>query len=133
MIYEINTDTPNCLYSFVTDDNITYGVNLSRRIEDLTAAEIIFVVMNEEYFDVRHNILNLGDVYNILDTVSECVKLFMADHEEVTKYSFEGYGDEEEKTQRNTIYIERCVPQIFDDTWEVTIENNRVTINKIQD
>lgn len=88
--------------SFIKTNNFTYGFKLSdinylvKFIEkDEHTFEISYGSIDIDNLSIKFNRSNKGDVYRIISSVSDCVKDFVKENQEVTKLEFQGILDQD--------------------------------------
>ena len=70
------------MYLFTTDSGVEYEVRFGRSEENILAASIVFGVLNDEFAQEEsgeYSVVNRGEVYNVLATISDVVRMYMKD------------------------------------------------------
>jgi len=133
-IYEIikpNIPTGQ-VYHFVTSFGVEYEVRFARKKENILHAVIAFGVLNEEYEGEEYALTNKGDVFKVMRTIITIISIYGEKHPNTQVYEFTGVlkeGEDTEMSQRTKLYL-RYLPQIFDKTWLITIEGNKIVVSK---
>jgi len=133
-IYEIikpNIPTGQ-VYHFVTSSGVEYEVRFARKKENILHAVIAFGVLNEEYEGEEYALTNKGDVFKVMRTIITIISIYGEKHPNTQVYEFTGVlkeGEDTEMSQRTKLYL-RYLPQIFDKTWLITIEGNKIVVSK---
>jgi hypothetical protein len=121
------------VYMFTTKYGVRYEVRFGRKKDNFLSAVIVFGVLNEEYEGEEYVVTNKGDVYNVMATISDIVKMYMEQHPNINTYEFCGEPNkdtlEDELTTRTKLYI-RYLDYIFGPTWNRKIIGNRVIVSK---
>jgi len=133
-IYEIikpNIPTGQ-VYHFETGYGVEYEVRFARKKENILHAVIAFGVLNEEYEGEEYALTNKGDVFKVMRTIITIISIYGEKHPNTQVYEFTGVlkeGEDTEMSQRTKLYL-RYLPQIFDKTWLITIEGNKIVVSK---
>lgn len=133
-IYEIikpNIPTGQ-VYHFVTDFGVEYEVRFARKKENILHAVIAFGVLNEEYEGEEYALTNKGDVWKVMRTIITIIGIYGEKHPNTQVYEFTGVlkeGEGNEMSQRTKLYL-RYLPVIFDKSWLITIEGNKIVVSK---
>ena len=121
------------VYYFTTESGVEYEVRFGRKQNDILAVSIVFGVRNEEYDGEEYVITNKGDVYNVMNTVSDVVRMYMKEHPNVRSYEFTGEPAEGETIEKPTKRIKlyhRYVQRIFDSTWQIKLLGNTIVVSR---
>lgn len=122
------------IYHFTTGSNVQYEVRFGRKQSDILNVNIVFGVINEEYEGEEYVLTNKGEVYRVMNTITEIINLYRGLHPNVRSYEFTGEPTEGETldkpTKRLRMYL-RYVNRLFlDPQWLVTIDKNKITVSK---
>lgn len=120
------------VYSFITDSGVNYEVRFGRKQDNILNATIVFGVTNEEYEGEEYSITNKGEVYRVMATIVEVVRLYKNEHPNVNSYEFTGEQSEKEKSKNKNVRLKlyaRYIPLVFNEDWH-TIFNDEKTIIK---
>ena len=88
--------------------------------------------MSEEFED-EYSETNRGEVYRIIATVIEIVRLFHEVHPYSASYEFSGEfkeGNEDRETSIRTLLYVREAGRILHPSWEIHQKGNRVIISR---
>lgn len=121
------------VYYFNTDSGLRYEVRFGRRQDNILHATIVFGVVNDEFEGEEYVTTNRGEVYKVMSTISEIVRIFMRVHPKIMIYEFHAVDrDDEDQGHVNArMYLyTRYLPQIFDNTWEITSSGNNAIVKK---
>ena len=120
------------VYHFKTDFGVEYEVRFARKKENILHAVIAFGVLNEEYEGEEYALTNKGDVFIVMRTIITIISIYGEKHPNTQVYEFTGVlkeGESDEMSQRTKLYL-RYLPQIFDKSWLITIEGNKIVVSK---
>lgn len=124
------------VYYFNTDCGINYEVRFGRKQNDPLSASIVFGVLNEEYEGEEYITTNKGEVFDVMNTIVEVVKLFLEEHPNIRSYEFVGEPRDDESediahpTKRIKLY-HRYVSKIFNKkTWNINLMGNKIVVTK---
>ena len=126
------------MYLFNTDSGVEYEVRFGRSEENILAASIVFGVLNDEFAQQEsgeYSVVNRGEIYNVMATISEVIKMYMKEHPRMISYEFTGENRQHEGdgttqiTARTKMFL-RYVSNIFDQKWKPVIQGNKVIIVK---
>jgi hypothetical protein len=124
------------VYYFTTDSNVNYEVRFGRRQDNILHATIVFGVTNDEYEGEEYTLTNKGEVYKVMATVVNVVKMFMAEHPKMTTYEFTGLAKSDEPEDKLTSRInlyKRYLPVIFENDWKFDYSaGNTISIIRIR-
>ncbi len=121
------------IYKFTTDMLIDYEVRFARKANNPFYVTIVFGVLNEEYDGEEYSLTNKGEVYSVMATIVEIIKIYLSEHPNIKVFEFAGEPTENEDSnfpvKRLNLY-KRYLPQLFDYSWEQKLHGNRMTITK---
>ena len=122
------------IYFFTTDSGIDYEVRFGRRQNNILHANIVFGVVNDEYDGEEYSLTNKGELYRVMATIVEIVKIFMETHPSMLVYEFTAIAKDDEDDDKNTIRInlyKRYLGAIFDNNWAFDYSKpNKVIVSK---
>ena len=120
-------------YYFTTESGLKYQVRFGRKRDNYLGNIINFSVLSEEFED-EYSETNRGEVYRIIATVIEIVRIYHENHEHSDTYEFTGEFKDEHDAQavsiRSRLYY-RYAMRILNKNWKAELEGNKVTIHKI--
>ena len=134
-IYEIKTPEIKTgdTYYFTTDSGLQYQVRFGRKRDNYLGNIINFSVLSDEFED-EYSETNRGEVYRIIATVVEIIRIFHSNHVYSDSYEFAGeYKDDEDELEpsiRTRLYF-RYASRFLTGQWKVWLEGNKVHIEKI--
>lgn len=121
------------VYFFTTESGLNYEVRFGRRQDNILHATIVFGVINDEFEGEEYVVTNRGEVFRVMSTIAEIVKMFMAEHPKIMYYEFTGIpkdGEDESKSSQRTLLYKRYLPRIFDNTWQMHFNRNSALANR---
>ena len=121
------------VYSFTTDRGVNYEVRFGRKQNNILNATIVFGVTNEEYDGEEYSVTNKGEVYRVMTTIVEVVRRYKKEHPNINLFEYTGEQSEKEKRKNRNVRLalyNRYIKKVFDETWVVTIIDNKVIIKK---
>ena len=121
------------VYFFTTDSGMQYEVRFGRRQDNILHATIVFGVINEEFDGEEYVVTNKGEVFRVMGTIVEIVKMFMTEHNKIMCYEFTGIpkeGEDESKTSQRNLLYKRFLPRIFDSGWEFNFSGNSAIVTR---
>ena len=120
-------------YYFTTESGLKYQVRFGKKRDNYLGNIINFSVLSEEFED-EYSETNRGEVYRIIATVIEIVRIYHENHEHSDTYEFTGEFKDEHDAQvvsiRSRLYY-RYAMRILSKNWKAELEGNKVTIFKI--
>lgn len=120
-------------YYFVTDSGLKYQVRFGRKRDNYLGNIINFSVLSDEFED-EYSETNRGEVYRIVSTVIEIIRIYHSNHVHSDTYEFTGEFKDEHETYaasiRSRLYY-RYAKRILHPDWKASMEGNKVTIHKI--
>jgi hypothetical protein len=117
-------------YYFQTGSGLRYQVLFARKKEGYLEHVLNFSVLNEEFED-EYTETNRGEIYRVIATVVEIIRLFHEVHGNSVSYEFsgefKGYRKRGQTSIRTMLYY-RKARQIVHPMWKVKLEGNKVTV-----
>ncbi len=121
-------------YYFITESGLTYEVRFGKKRDNYLGNIINFGVLSDEFED-EYSETNRGEIYRIIATVIEIIRIYHSNHIHSDTYEFTGEFKDEHETQsasiRSRLYY-RYAQKILNPDWEASLEGNKVTIRKIK-
>ena len=119
-------------YDFTTESGLQYQVRFGKKRDNFLGNIINLSVLSEEFED-EYSETNRGEVFRIISTVIEIVRLYHENHVHSVSYEFTGEFKESRDNQAASIrsrlyyrYALRCLTE----EWEPILEGNKVIIRK---
>lgn len=123
------------VYSFITESGVNYEVRFGRKQDNILNATIVFGVTNDEYEGEEYSITNKGEVYHVMATIVEVVRLYKNEHPNVNSFEFTGEQSEKEKEKNKNVRLNlyhRYISEVFDKTWKTEFTEEKIAIKKIK-
>lgn len=123
------------VYQFTTDFDVEYEVRFGRKKENILHSVFVFGVLNDEYDGEEYVLTNKGDVFRVIATISEVIKMYMKEHPNMQIFEFTGIFSEtdleEFPSQRTKLYM-RYLPKVFNpELWKTEMKGNRIIAERI--
>lgn len=134
-IYEIKRPDieSGSTYFFQTKSGLTYEVTFGKKKNNYLGNIINFSVISEEYED-EYSETNRGEVYTIIRTMIEIIRIYHEKHPYSNSYEFSGeYKDNRDNgpvSIRTKLYYREAVRAIDPNNWTLSLEGNKVTITR---
>ena len=121
-------------YYFTTESGLKYQVRFGKKRDNYLGNIVNFSVLSDEFED-EYSETNRGEVYRIVATVIEIVRIFHEFHKHSDSYEFTGEfkdtKDTGEASIRTRLYY-KYASNILDRNWKPFLEGNKVTVKKIK-
>ncbi len=120
-------------YYFNTPSGLRYEVRFGRRQDNILHATIVFGVINDEFEGEEYVTTNRGEVFSVMNTISEIVRAFIREHPKIMIYEFNALDKDDEVSKKNNarmLLYRRYLPKIFDNTWTFYINSNNAVVRK---
>ncbi len=119
-------------YFFNTDSGLRYEVRFAKKRDNYLGNILNFSVLNEEFED-EYSETNRGEVYRIITTVTEIIRIYHYYHSYSTSYEFSGEfkdrNDDGRSSKRTMLYY-RKAQKLVDPAWEVDLNGNKVVVHR---
>jgi hypothetical protein len=119
-------------YYFNTGSGLRYEVLFARKRDNYLRNIINFSVLSEE-FDDEYSETNRGEVYRVISTVAEIIRLYHNQHNYVTSYEFSGEFKEEndsgKASKRSLLYFNKGL-KILHPAWDIELCGNKVVVSR---
>ena len=120
-------------YYFETASGLVYQVTFGKKKKNYLGNILNFSVISDEYED-EYTETNKGEVYRIISTVTEIVRIFHENHPYSNSYEFSGEfkktNDPPPVSIRTRMYFRSALRVIDSDIWDVSTEENKVVIKR---
>lgn len=121
------------IYHFTTTSDLLYEVRFARKVDNSLALVVNFSVLAEE-FEHEYSVTNRGELYSVIATVIEIIKMFHHQHNFTISYEFSGEfkenEDKENSSIRTRLYM-RYANHVLNNNWKPYIDGNKVILKKI--
>ena len=108
-------------------------MRFGRKQDNILNATIVFGVTNDEYEGEEYSITNKGEVYHVMATIVEVVRLYKEEHPNVNSFEFTGEQSEKEKEKNKNVRLNlyhRYISEVFDNTWSTEFTEEKIVIKK---
>jgi hypothetical protein len=122
-------------YYFNTESGLRYQVLFARKKDNYLEHIVNFSVLNEEFED-EYSETNRGEIYRVIATVVEIIRIFHENHFHSVSYEFSGEfknGNEQRETSIRTLVYLRKARTIMHPSWEIEQRGNKVTVRRKRD
>ena len=121
-------------YYFTTDSGLKYQVRFGKKRENYLGNIINFSVLSDEFED-EYSETNRGEVYRIIATVVEIMRIYHSFHSHSDTYEFTGEYKDDHKDQaasiRSRLYF-RYAKKLLNKNWDAHLEGNKVIVKKLR-
>jgi hypothetical protein len=124
------------VYHFTTGSGLLYEVRFAPKANKILEMVVNFTVISDE-FEHDYPVTNRGEVYSVIATVIEIIKLFHHQHNFSVSYEFSGeFKEDEDKDKENAsirsrLYL-RYAGRILNNNWKPELTGNKVILRKIK-
>jgi len=115
-------------YYFETESGLKYQVIFARKKNSYLEHIINFSVLGDEFED-EYSETNRGEIYRVIATVVEIIRIFHQHHNSSLSYEFSGEfkaGNEGREVSIRTLLYERKARKILHPDWELEVIGNKV-------
>jgi len=120
-------------YYFQTASGLTYQVTFGKKKNNYLGNIVNFSVLSDEYED-EYSETNRGEVFHIICTMVEVVRIYHENHPYSNSYEFSGefkdLRDTEVISIRTKLYHRVALRVIDLEHWNVNLEGNKVIITR---
>jgi len=119
-------------YYFETGSGLKYQVMFARKKDNYLENIVNFSVLSEEFED-EYSETNRGEIFRVISTVVEIIRIYHEHHTYSTSYEFSGEfreGEARKKASIRTRVYLRKAREIMHPGWEVSLSGNRVTVTR---
>jgi len=117
-------------YYFNTGSGLRYEVLFAKKKDNYLGNIINFSVLDDEFED-EYSETNRGEVYRVIATVAEIIRIYHEFHAYSLSYEFSGEfkknNDEGEASKRTLLYYKKA-KDILNPAWNIEICGNKVVV-----
>ncbi len=134
-IYEIKRPQieSGSVYYFQTASGLTYQVTFGKKKNNYLGNILNFSVLSDEYED-EYSETNRGEVYAIIRTMIEIVRIYHENHPYSNSYEFSGEfkddRDSDKTSIRTKLYFREAHRVIDQNYWNLSLEGNKVILTR---
>ncbi len=117
-------------YYFITGSALRYEVLFAKKQNNYLENIINFSVLNEEFED-EYSETNRGEVYRVIATVAEIIRIYHENHSYSLSYEFSGEfkdNNKERTTSVRTLLYFRKAKEILHPSWHLELSGNKVVV-----
>jgi len=117
-------------FYFVTDSGLRYEVLFAKKKDNYLENIINFSVLSDEFED-EYSETNRGEVYRVIATVSEIIRIYHENHAYSHSYEFSGEFKDENKERTasiRTLLYYRMAKKMMHDIWDIELSGNKVVV-----
>ena len=120
-------------YYFQTASGLTYQVTFGKKKNNYLGNILNFSVLSEEYED-EYSETNRGEVYSIIRTMIEIIRIYHDNHPYSNSYEFSGEfkddRDADKTSIRSKLYFREALRVIDQKYWNLSLEENKVILTR---
>ena len=120
-------------YYFQTASGLTYQVTFGKKKNNYLGNILNFSVLSEEYED-EYSETNRGEVYSIIRTMIEIIRIYHENHPYSNSYEFSGEfkddRDADKTSIRSKLYFREAKRVIDQNYWNLSLEENKVILTR---
>lgn len=119
-------------YYFETESGLRYQVLFAKKKNSYLENIVNFSVLSEEFED-EYSETNRGEIYKVIASVVEIIRIYHKQHSYSTSYEFSGEykeGNEHRETSIRTLLYYRKAREIIHPAWEVIVSGNKVVVRR---
>jgi hypothetical protein len=121
-------------YSFVTSKGTKYEVQFARKEKNFLYAIVSFGVIDFNDMEEPYLLTNEGDVFKVMETISEIIRIFIASRPNIRTIEFTALSAADESNEienkRMRLY-KRYIPKIFDlNKWNFEAKTNTLILHR---
>lgn len=119
-------------YYFNTGSGLRYEVLFAKKKDNYLRNIINFSVLNDD-FDDEYTETNRGEVYRVIATVAEIIRIYHEHHNYSASYEFSGEFKEEndnrKASKRSLMYFNKG-QKILHPAWDIQLVGNKVVVTR---
>jgi hypothetical protein len=122
------------VYFFTTDCSLRYEVMFGKKNDNYLGHVVNFSVLSDEFED-EYSVTNKGEVFKVVATVVEIIRIFHSMHHQSDSYEFSGEFKDNRDTGETSIrtrLYHRYATRVLCPNWKIELQGNRATIRKIR-
>jgi hypothetical protein len=119
-------------YYFETESGLSYQVIFAKKKNSYQEHIVNFSVLSDEFED-EYSETNRGEIYRVIATVVEIIRVYHSQHSYSTSYEFSGEfkkGNEHRETSIRTLLYYRKARDILHPSWQVKVTGNKVVVQR---
>jgi hypothetical protein len=120
-------------YYFQTASGLTYQVTFGKKKNNYLGNILNFSVISDEYED-EYSETNRGEVYAIIRTMIEIIRIYHENHPYSNSYEFSGEfkddRDQDKTSIRSKLYFREAQRVIDQNYWNLSLDDNKVVLTR---
>lgn len=120
-------------YYFISESEIRYEVRFGRKQNNILNTSIVFGVLNDEFEGEEYSMTNRFEVFRVMATIVEIVRIYMRLHPKNNCYEFTGEPTDKKLDKEGRIRLSlynRYIPLVFDSNWHVERFSDKTVVSK---
>lgn len=120
-------------YYFISGSGMRYEVRFGRKQNNILNTSIVFGVLNDEFDGEEYSMTNRFEVFRVMATIVEIVRMYMRLHPKINCYEFTGEPTDKELDKEGRIRLSlynRYLSQVFDSGWNVERFSDKTVVSK---
>ncbi len=108
-------------------------MRFGRKAKNTLYAFIVFGVLNGDSEGEEYVSTNNGDVFRVMNTIAEIVRIFMKEHPKMMAYEFNAIANAHEMSKSinsRMLLYKRFLPKIFDSSWTFNINGSNALVER---
>jgi hypothetical protein len=120
------------VYMFTSHTGLRYEVRFANKADNFFGMVVNFSVLSEDY-ENEYSVTNRGEIYSIIATVIEIIRMFHNQHYLTDSYEFCGEFKDDESHDaasiRTRLYV-RYAKKALNKGWKIELHGNKVFLKK---
>jgi hypothetical protein len=120
-------------YYFTTGSGLRYQVTFGKKKNNYLGNIVNFGVLSDEFED-EYSETNRGEVYRIIATMIEIVRIYHENHPYSNSYEFSGEfkkdNDPPPVSKRTKLYLKTAQKVVDTSNWDIALDGNKVLITR---
>lgn len=119
-------------YYFETGSGLRYQVLFAKKKSSYLEHIVNFSVLSEEFED-EYSETNRGEIYRVIATVAEIIRIYHSQHAYSISYEFSGEFKKDSvqrETSIRTLLYYRKAREILHPFWEIEMSGNKVVVRR---
>ncbi len=120
-------------YYFETESGLVYQVTFGKKKNNYLGNILNFSVISEDYED-EYSETNRGEVFPIISTIIEIIRIYHENHPYSNSYEFSGEfkarNDPPPVSIRTRLYLRTALRVVDMEVWDVVGEDNKVVLRR---
>ncbi|MDA3823690.1 MAG: hypothetical protein PF450_13910 [Bacteroidales bacterium] len=119
-------------YYFTTESGLEYEVLFAKKRGNYLENIVNFSVLSEDFED-EYSETNRGEVFRVIATVTETVRIYHEKHAYSTSYEFSGEfkaGNENRESSIRTLLYYREAKNIITPYWDINLNGNKLVVSR---